>query len=105
MVAVALSALVPWGWVLWGRSEQYARKAEEYRLISEDYQTYFYNYTHDPRGDDKSYPMIEWKGNKLEFYRNKLDHAERLYRKYRRAAKFPWLTPEADSPEPLPTIR
>jgi hypothetical protein len=104
MVAIALSALAPWGWVLWGRSVQYARKAEEYLERMEICKANAARSRHFQIIGGSSAPLPDWKKARVEFFQIRADHAERLYRKYRWAAMLPWLTPKADPPEPSPSI-
>jgi hypothetical protein len=100
MVATALVALAAWGFVLWGRSAQYACKAEDYLDRMNICKNNIAKESHYPKRADPSAPLPDWRKAKVEFFQIRADHAERLYRKYRRAAMFPWLTLEADPPEP-----
>jgi hypothetical protein len=106
MVAIALFALATRGWMLWDRSVQYARKAEFW------YDRMNFSRNHvatslrisQPVATLLPVPVPDWMKAKAKFFQIRVDYAERLHRKYRRAARFPWLTPEADSPEPSPSV-
>ena len=101
MATTALSALAAWGWVLWGRSVEYARKAEEYLEKMSNSKLNVANLSQYSRNVFPSHPlpMPDWMKVRVDFYQLRADDAERLYRKYRRAAMFPWLTPK-DDPNP-----
>jgi hypothetical protein len=105
MIANGLFTIATWLWVLWGRSAEYARKAEDFleradfcrcnAARARDFSQF---------GAPKSLPVPDWTKERVKFFQVRADYAERLHRKYRRAAMFPWLSPEADPPEPTPSI-
>lgn len=71
LILVVLAGVGVGGYVLWGRSVEYAQKAEQYRIMG--------GVAHSPVAAQRRYRVA--------------DH-------YRRAARYPWLTVAPDPPEP-----
>ena len=119
MIAVALAGLALGGWIELGRlsrlSGEYARRADSLQISS---------YRSGLRGRGTHEQWVEqcravWQWNREnvdtglsnfsrgilpppEVWRVLSDHDARLERKYRRAARYPWLFVEPDPPAPNP---
>ena len=84
MAAIVLAALATWG-----RSAQYALKAEAYLNKTNFCKNNAVNSGHFYHMGDPPIPPSDWMKERVKFFQIRADHAERLYRKYRLAAMLP----------------
>ena len=100
MIAVAVAALVPWGYTLGRRSVAFAAKAQECESKAEKGLIPLRASGFGPPNDAE----IQLIKRHNEWNERFKEHHRRLALKYRRAARFPWLPVEPDPPEPARPI-
>jgi hypothetical protein len=103
MIIIAISAIATWGYTLWRRSAEYASKAEQCEVEVFMYKENLDRIDYEeeaPFHNRKRTSFSEEETIKRNQYEHLLRYAERLGRKYRRAARFPWLPVEPDPPPP-----
>jgi hypothetical protein len=104
MIAVALAALVCYGWVLRDRSAKFATEANRHYgrmglcLTNRDRIAYDPHMTPMIRRTD----LPDYVKRDLENLENWAWYEEQLIRKYRWAAIFPWFSPGDNPPPPTP---
>ena len=91
LIANALFALAAGGWVLWERSQFYAKKAEESVMEVENWRLNLGAVSYDEL-HGRPLPQSVEGDRQRAYYQSGLDRAQRLHDEYRRVARFPWLT-------------
>jgi hypothetical protein len=102
MIVVALASLAAWGYVLWRQSAEFAARAREHeegRSLCDINLAFVIGRTQgrqSARLSASARAELEAKRARLEQW---VHYEQRMYLKYRRAARFPWLP---ISPDPVP---
>jgi hypothetical protein len=84
MVAVLIAGLGAWAYTLWLRYGEFAARAYEHRK-----RTY---------GHEELMGIVRQSDEIIEFHEEWIRYEDKLYRKYRFAAFFPWLPVAPDPP-------
>lgn len=124
MFVVAVAALATWSTIMWKRSKEYSAMAKRHALLEEWERDNLRSATH---SIERPYRFDglrqgEMSDSEIQRARKKLsqaiakdlapvilakriimEHELRLKKKYEKAARYPWMGVEADSPPPLPS--
>jgi hypothetical protein len=109
MIVVAVSGAAVWGFTLWRRSTAFAASAAVHqsrlsfarRNLLDEHTENRWELSHDPylpRRFKTTFTSDDMSG--IAHYERVVAYEERMYRKYVRAARLPWLPVEADPPSP-----
>jgi len=112
IIVVAVAAVGVWGVKMWNRSKVFAQTAENHRLLMSFHMSNAEIYENNRRRTMRFHPSAFWSDEEkmwldsidahIAAFRRDAEYEERLYRKYHRAARFPWLSVAADPPPPEP---